>query len=472
MVNDNQIIPENRILTHEATTIFINEGKDLTNSPKLYDLDLEFSNTKKNKASVIWISLILFTLLFIAAAFGVTKYIEVKNSQIPISIYAFDDINLREIFDKAKQHEKDMQLALRDLEDLHKRKEKRLDGINQIAIDNISILEANNSAENIVKINKIRKQLPIDVEKETEVWDNKISKVKKRIKAIQKEIDSYDTRILEKAKEQEAIINNQQERFDIELSNSIKYYEDKIKMIQNDYNAKIKTINYTNKQIIYSIKEKNSEKISELEDRYNPDFTDDYLFIKEPQMSKPIFKMDSSTNIPTVLLSEKMITKEGIYSSARDYYRGIKTFNRLEEIPFYNSTLNSIKYLKGLYTDSANQYAELLGNVTTNLEWKNYRINRQGGELEQFNYFMTSFVKNNRINGVIVDPRDVAIKVFIDPIYSVKEGSIGYIYRNDSDFIGTIKFSYVGNILKAFVNKLSDDDRKIEPFDMILIVIE
>lgn len=472
MVNENQITPENRILTHEATTIFMDEGKHFNVPPKLYDLDLEFSNTKKNKASLIWISLTLFTFLFIAAAYGVTKYIEIKNSQIPISIYAFDDINLREIFDKAKQHEKDMQLALRDLEDLHKGKEKSLNEINQIAADSISILEANNSIQNIAKIARIRRQLPIDIKLETEAWSNKISQEKDNIETIQKKIDSYDTRILEKAKEQEAVINNQQERFDIELANSTKYYEDKIKILQDDYNAKIKTINYTNKKIIYSINEKNSELVSELEDRYNPDFTDDYLFIQEPQISKPIFNMDSSTNIPTVLLSEKMITRSGAYGSAKDYFRGIKTFNRLEDIPFYNSTLDSIKYLKGLYTDSANKYVKLLENITTSLEWKNYRIGRQSGELEQFNYFMTSFVKNNRVNGVVIDPRSENIKIFMDPIYSVKNGSIGYIFRNDSDFIGTIKLIYVNNILKGVIDRLSDNNRNIEPFDMILIEIE
>ncbi len=469
MVNENQINSDKKALTHKATTLFIKAEHENSAPPSLYDLDLEFANTKKNKNTVIWISLVIFTLVFISAAYFVTTYIENQNSKIPIRIDAFEDVNLREIFDKAKQHEKEMKVALRDLEDIKKAKQQSLNTLRQIANDDIEIVETQNPADSRLRIDVIKIELDKKLIKEEEKWDIEIAKANERITIIQGKIDSYDTRILEKAKEQEGIINNQQKRFDIEMEKSVSYYEEKIEKMNLEHAQQIKTINFTNREIVETIRNNNRTQIENLENKYNPEFISSFDYFD--QINKTDISLSSFTtrNINSIFYNENLLDKEKLRNQIIDIYRGKATYKRLKEIPYYNSTKEAIPYLENLYYQSIDEFTSLIGRLTPLLLNKNSTIYMQKRELNQLNFFLLSYVKANRVNGVIVDPRSKNIKVFIDPIYYIKEGSIGYVFRNDSDFLGTITFTYIDGKVSAQIDKLTNKERGIDPFDMILI---
>ncbi len=469
MVNENQVGPDKKALTHQATTLFIKDDNEHNAPPSLYDLDLEFANTKKNKNRITLISLIIFTLIFISAAFFVTKYIEYQNSQIPISIDAFEDVNLREIFDKAKQHEKEMKLALRDLEDIYTLKEKSIEAIIQLADYDIDIIETQNPADSRMRIDVIKNDLEKKLLREEDKWSKDIENAKARIDVIQSKIDSYDTRILEKAKEQEGIINNQQKRFDIEMEKSVAYYEEKISQIKIDNAQQIKTMNFTNKEIIDTMRINNQNLVTSLEEKYNPKFGDSYEYFDQLNKTQISLSGFTTRNIHPVFYNELLLDKEKLRSQIIDIYRGKATYRRLKEIPYYNSTKDAIPYLENLYYQSIDEFTSLVGRLTPILISKNEMISMQRRELNQLNFFLLNYVKTNRVNGVIVDPRGKNIKVYVDPIYHVKEGTIGYVFRNDSDFLGSVKFVYNNNILEAKIDKLADINRGINPFDMILI---
>ncbi len=469
MVNDNQIIPNDKSLTHEVTTLFIKEDSEQNVAPKLYDLDLEFANTKKNKNRVIWISLLIFTLLFLAAAYFVTRYIEIQNSQIPIRIDAFEDVNLREIFDKAKQHEKEMQVAQRDLDDLYRFKSQKIVELNDKAESDIELIETQNPSDRRKKISNVKAELENRILLEEKRLDSEILVAKARILEIQEKIDSYDTRILEKAKEQESLINNQQQRFDMEMEKSVKYYEDKIDQIRIDHAQQIQTTSLTNKEIIKTIRANNKALVETLEDKYNPLFEDSFNYINEMEDSVLTYNRFIANNINPVLFQEQIIIEDNLNLFIENMFKGRDTFQKLKDIPYYNSPKQAINYLENIYFQSLDEYSKLINSLTPAIKSKNSLISSQSRELEQLKFFLTNYVKTNRINGVIIDPRKSNIKVFIDPIYKVKEGTIGYIFRNDSDFLGTIKFKYNKNILEAEINSLTDEKRFIRPFDMILI---
>lgn len=472
MVNDNQITDNARLLTHKATTLFIKGNTSSSAPPKLYDLDMEFANTKKNKSRITVVSLIIFTLLFSAAAYGVTQYIEYQNSRIPISINAFEDVNLREIFDKAKQYEKEMRDAVRDLDDLYQSRENALDQLNVNAENAIRIVEAENPKNKVTRINRIKLELNNTLETEEELWAGEIEKAKERINSIQVKIDSYDTRILEKAKEQESIINNQQQRFDIEMEKSVKYYEEKISQLQIDHISQIENINLTNKDIVTKIRSKNKRYVESLEEKYNPEFSEEFSFLSIYEKKEVKAFNIRAEAIDDIAFKEGLIDKGQIADRIKEVYQAERTFIKLKEIPYYNSPKQAIGYLEEKYHNFVDEFNNLVSNVTPLLKDKNRRINVQEGELEQLNYFLTSYVKKNRINGVIIDPRYDHIKLFIDPIYQVTDGTIGFIFRNDSDFIGTIEFKTYNGELIGVIKQLVDGERGINPFDMILIKLK
>ena len=466
--------------THEATSIFIRNNLSNISPPKLYDLDQEFANTQKNKNSITIISLVLFILLFLAAAFGVTKYIEYQNSQIPININAFEDVNLREIFDKAKQYEKDMKKASRDLEDLYLQRDSAIYNLKNITEDKINLIETENPSNKNIRIRTLNNELDESIKKENINWNNLIDIAKDKIKVIQDKIDSYDTRIIEKAKEQEDIINNQQKRFDMELEASVKYYEDKISIQQEQYSNEIKNIEDTNNEIIKVLKNnnknqiealinKNESQIKTLESKYNPLFKNDYSYINDAIESE-ISKVDTSQELSIKnLVSEGLLRNTDIIRNVKDYNNVNSVLDRLGEIPYYNSPLSAINFIESKYNSTIVDFVKFISNSEQNILEKNIIIKNKSKELSQFEYLILDYLKTNKINGIIIDPRGSDIKLFTDPIYQIRMGAKGYIYRNDSDYIGTIRFRQVNNVLIGNIEELANKENGLKPFDKILI---
>ncbi len=470
MVNDNKI-NDTKLLTHEATALFIQENVKYNAPPDLYDLDQEFANTKNNKNRITVIALIVFTVVFVSAAYFVTKYIEDQNSKIPISINAFEDVNLREIFDKAKQYEKEMSDAEREMTDIQLKKTEKVNKLKSDADSAIKLIETENPKTKVADINFIKTELEKNIVNETQYWENEILKVQDKINKVQEKIDSYDTRILEKAKEQESIINNQQKRFDMEMEKSVAYYEEKINELKSEHIEEIENINLNNNNIIETLIKKHNEFVQSLEDKYNPSFDETYDFLNREFQDADQFTI-SADDIYNTIYNEGLIEKDLITQKIENMYITEDVINRLKEIPYYNSPKQAINFIEEQYHESVNEYSRLISEVTPVLDSKNSLIAKQSNELGQLDYFVKRFVKENRVNGVIIDPRSKKLKVYIDPIYDVKSGTVGYVFRNDSDFIGTVKFSYDGSTLIAQMESLKSRDRNFAPFDMILLNLD
>lgn len=466
MDNDDKIEKDIRHQTHKATSLFIKDDIKYNNAPNLYDLDLEFSNTKKNKNIVIPVTLILFTVISIGASYWVTQYIAYQNSQIPISINAFEDVNLREIFDKAKQNEKELENAKRALSDAEKESKDKISQLINSAEREISIIEEENSINKNSEIAKINSELQSELAMEEALFESERITLENKILEIQNNIDSYDTRTLEKAKEQEDLINNQQKIFDMEMSETVKYYEDKISNIEINKTNEIDDITANHNSLVSTIKYNNRLAIMALESKYNPVNDGNDTFIGD-EIEKPYATIEN-TKIDGSYLYDETISKEYVTKQIGFIEKSEEIINTLKEIPYYNYPREAIEYLEYNNHLTINNYKTLIGKVSETKE----ELLRKESELDQLDFFLYTYVKKNRLNGVIVDPRTDDIKIFIDPIYSIKDDTVGLIYRNDSDFIGTVKFKNIDNKIVAHTLKLVDSNRPMEPFDMILIDLE
>jgi hypothetical protein len=63
----------------------------------VYNLEREFSGTRKNRGYKTYLSLAAFGVILLAGTFGATSYIEHRNTNIPITIADFEDINMQEL---------------------------------------------------------------------------------------------------------------------------------------------------------------------------------------------------------------------------------------------------------------------------------------------------------------------------------------------------------------------------------------
>jgi hypothetical protein len=72
-------------------------------------------------------------------------------------------------------------------------------------------------------------------------------------------------------------------------------------------------------------------------------------------------------------------------------------------------------------------------------------------------------------NGFIVDARNKQrIAIFVNPSYTVANGDLGLVFRQDDEFIGTIRFAVVNGAVSAQQIEISAN-KAIQPFDKFLI---
>ena len=92
MDNDNKIIiqkPEVELFLQDDIYAFNRE------KPKMYDLEKEFANVKKQKKHTILWPLIILFIISVLLTLGITYYIRYQNRQISVNVDVFEDINLR-----------------------------------------------------------------------------------------------------------------------------------------------------------------------------------------------------------------------------------------------------------------------------------------------------------------------------------------------------------------------------------------
>ena len=102
MDNDNKIIiqkPEVELFLQDDIYAFNRE------KPKMYDLEKEFANVKKQKKHTILWPLIILFIISVLLTLGITYYIRYQNRQISVNVDVFEDINLRKLLDMVSKIE-------------------------------------------------------------------------------------------------------------------------------------------------------------------------------------------------------------------------------------------------------------------------------------------------------------------------------------------------------------------------------
>jgi hypothetical protein len=137
----------------------------------------------------------------------------------------------------------------------------------------------------------------------------------------------------------------------------------------------------------------------------------------------------------------------------------------LQRVPYTNSVPLALNRLEGLSQSIIGDYETLWGNLVEQLNARNSYL---GNYEYAFNYL--TIMRSE--SGFVIDARNPnRMEVFIDHVYSVKNGDIAYIFKNDDSPIAKIELNLEHGRITA---KVKENLRpvKIEPFDKILLKLE
>ena len=195
--------------------------------PEMYDLEKEYAKTKKNKSLKNIIILAVTFVVVVGISFGITAYIDHKYSNIEVDIEVFDDLNLKNLLNIVGQIQSELNSAKDD------KRRLELDMASEISRIDLK-LEAEKDLISKKRIpSSLKRNQTEEAEKTAEVerqkvrasYGKKIASLKITIADLENELANYESSNLERAWEQQNIIDSERQLYEMEKKAQKKEYE-------------------------------------------------------------------------------------------------------------------------------------------------------------------------------------------------------------------------------------------------------
>lgn len=478
-----------------------------------YDIGSEFAKTRSNRTPLVPLLVLALVAIFLAGSVGVTRYIQAQTRSIDVGISDdFRDIALRDVLDGAKRLENEMERALGARSSAERARDEELAAIQRAASREIELLallavEDEERARRRTGIEADARERSASVEEE---FARQLQSIDGEIESIEDRMQQYDTRQLDLAREQEEILDNQRRLFELQMAEQRQDYEESLSDLTSDYEARISELESFTNELESQLTRKHAEEIAALIRLYNPDLSDEEigpLLGSATTGSAPpgdtnagAGAVGSKTEQPAATptdMSPSVHVEPGLSEPYDAYLRHAAGFGagdfrelsrtigeanrilrRLQGIPYEGSVPEALAGIDARYRRSVREMEIVLAALLETVRRRDSTIAAREADIEalrnereQFRFALDSLTATNRENGYVIDPRDLdAIYLHIDRIREPVRGTVGYVFREDDEFIGTIVLNasaggVVGRLLSI------EPGNEIRPFDKVLIQI-
>jgi hypothetical protein len=355
MDNDREIKPDaaddapGTHLVEQTKAYFLKAAiDDFRTAQERYNLNDEFAKTRKNRSFVVLAAISATVVAFGLFAFLFNNYVDAKSNQVGISTQEFDDINLRDILDKATVIENDLALQKAQLKILDDDLAKNIEKAKGDSNDQLALFRSTNpkAADLQAKSEELAKNLETRIQAIT----LSAAKAKKptldRIDELGKQLAAFDPRKLEVAKKQEVVLNNERRVYNIERDRMQALLGDQIKQLGVDYGAQLKKRDAFIRDLETSAHATLVREQERLKLLYNPILTDDQSL---RLLGQPV---DNQRFDRYAMRLPVTYEKAGVIPPARiaqanqslaDYDALIKTLN---QVPYTNSIPDVLSQLR------------------------------------------------------------------------------------------------------------------------------
>jgi len=462
MGDDNEIRQLIRRESETSLKTALDKSKDVA---RKYDFETEFAKTKRNRSFVVVGVTAAAVLAVGIAAFLVTTGIERKTESTPVDVAAFDDLNLKEILDSSKRNEMDIeriQLEQNQLAYDLKAATDAADRKYQAAVESVKARSLG-AAEEKAGIAAAAAVAASEKKGAKAVYASGFAGKSKELAAVRKKSEQYDSRLVEQAQQQKAILANERIAFDLEKKKQADFYESRIAELES-----------ARAREVAELKRQKAELAASLTSRYNPTFADErsqaLLAASAPAGASapaaPFHPYLASSGLIDGNAESRLDTSlsDLLYLSAK-----------LRSVPYLNSVPPALARLEADARSSILAYRAALSRAGAGLEDRDQRLaalsaRAEAAErsLDQYRSAVAAYARDSREAGYILDARDGSkILVYLDPSVPVAEGSTGYAMRADKE-LATLTFHLSGGAVSASLGKLEAEE-PLRPFDAVLV---
>jgi hypothetical protein len=470
-------------LVERSKMIFLQEiVEEFRHGQAQYDLEAEFAKTKKNRSLVIPGVILGLIVLFSVVVVGVTRYIQAASRSIQVDIDDFADVNLRDVLDEAQRLQNQLETAQRQLRQLQSELAENISRVERERDRGIQLLQDQGltAAQRSTRADELSAQAESEIESLQEEYTPRITELEERIDLLRVQIAEYDSRQLEQAREQEETLNNQQQIAELEKQELREEYEAEIARITESYESEIgrlesfqeefeRTVRQRHADELAALRAQHQRELSSMYDRYNPVFDDDLQGLVNrsfPEDRETFGPLEAYSSV----LDNNRIASNRDYTELQQRYRELQQIvRRMQEIPYENSMDPALRQLESRIYDLVVRYEELWTGLLDAVVDRDVVIAEQESTIDEFTYSVDELARLNGETGFIIDPRNSDhIIVHIASVRTVREGALGYVFRRDDEFIGSVRFvRRDGKMVARLVETV--EDQEIRAFDKILI---
>ncbi len=471
---------------------------------KVYDLDVEFSKTRKNRDIFVVGVIALVVVLVALVSWFVTSRINESSRNVAVDIAVFEDLNLKNALDLAKKAETTLDNVTQEKVDAKTDYDSSLSTLRLQRQSDLDILSAKrmSDAERAQQKQAIVANYATQEKKLAADYKARAADIDARIVEAQKQVQSFDTKRVEEAKAQKRLLDNQQDLYEIEKKKMKETYEKEIAELRSknieiqQENVRLKTDEV--KQLI----DEYQAKISALDPKFADSVSDAFIERTEA-FSTPGLPFRAA---PAKIPANYSFTKAD-FDSVRDGYTGLDhLLSKVASIPFNNeaapyvATARKVALLTGdaeermlkeaftavetehkARTDVEASLAARKADLEASkkaLEEAKQNLSAAQASLEETTARYTAIEKvfsdaaaANGFDGVITAlPTSSSPQVFLPAEIAENVASSGsallYVYRAPKTFVGTLKYAKTDDGYSASVDKLGFM-KELQVFDFV-----
>lgn len=417
--------------------------------PPLYVLEEEFSKTKKNRPYLLYFIMIGVSIFVVALSFFVARWYKEKIVVFDVKVEDFQDLNLKEILESYAKSQDALSQARFELEALQQEYRELQAKVRQRKVqEELLLLQQDLSEdEKLARLAKIATNAMKEIKKLEESYLPQIQAKEEEIARLQQENEQYQKDVKGVAK-QTLMIDATRQAYEARLKKQQEYYQNQLAEQKRRHEGEIA-----------ELKRYYDRYIETLIRRYNPIFTTPDL---EEAMRYRV------TNRVMVSVWPSLVQKYAIPFAGEEITRQAmyqeRLLRRLMIVPYTNSVPGALGQVYAFANGIRAEYENLgrvVGDILEEREqlWK--RVMQALGR----------YVRDRGENGFILSPGKVAL-VVMDPVYSVKTGDVGYVFRQDNRMIAKVRF-ISSNYQTIFVEPVEwyDGKKEFQIFDRVVVQV-
>ncbi len=474
---------ESKELVERSKQVFLREiVNEFRRKQEQYDVGVEFAKTKRNRSIMVPAIILGLIAVFAVVVIAVTQYIQQSSRSIQVDIQDFADVNLRDILDEAERLQNELESARRELDQVRGELENRIGQVERARDRDIQLAQEQELSTTQLnnRIAELENEADAEIEALNEEYQPRIEEIQARIADLQERVAEYDSRQLEQAREQQEVLDNQNRLHELEMQELREEYETEIQGLTQSYEREISELEQYQAEFEQSIRQRHANEIARLVRLYNPNLSNEAVgeLLGAPQT-------DAASGFASVgpynaLLSQEGIISRSEFNGLEDQYNNVQELiGRLQQVPYQNSVPEALTQIEQRTRDLLAQYDEIRQGLQDTvvgrdevIEDRDETISQQDSRISEFLFALDQFARANGDTGYILDPRDEDnVVVYINRIRNVSIGSIGYVFRRDDEFVGTVRFEDRDGRITARVVDTAQD-MQLRAFDKVLIDVQ